>query len=485
MSLNQLVESLPDCRRMKVIREALKSVELELEQIESGGRPIPEVTYEDPPDMRPLKSGYQTDLLRHKYFLTFLDAPGSCYKRFGMSYFSCWYMNLFLGNYTAVNRMIAAMSDQERNQHLKKREGMSKLSAIFLPITGARCLQAENWPGNGQARPKTFPQPGHEKLSIEYRHLELFEMIINLGADINAVDSFGFTPLIHCFIFKNDYTMKIAAKLLEAGADPNKQDRFGFAPLTWIMSLNPSVDSQDTNLEAVQLLMKYGADPYLTDMDGKTAFGHANLGDFNPGAREGNALKTIIKTMFYNNDEDDAERVSKIRAEARQETDFQKCGKCKMGAKKRCTGCYLVWYCSSACQKSHWKNHKPTCHEIVDEYEEVEVVVNRDFLFHESFKTGKTYEYSNQPPTTSFVVKICLSRDPLTAKILKNHPMGVCNKDRTVFFHMNPKSCLAKKVTKIIINNDKTNRLKGYFYCVVTGNGKYRVNPTILPEEKW
>lgn len=40
-----------------------------------------------------------------------------------------------------------------------------------------------------------------------------------------------------------------------------------------------------------------------------------------------------------------------------------KCAKCgeSCGKKYRCSRCLEVWYCGRACQKAHWRVHKPSC----------------------------------------------------------------------------------------------------------------------------
>ncbi len=39
------------------------------------------------------------------------------------------------------------------------------------------------------------------------------------------------------------------------------------------------------------------------------------------------------------------------------------CRRCSKQAKQHvCSGCRLVFYCSEACQRSHWKHHRPYCH---------------------------------------------------------------------------------------------------------------------------
>jgi hypothetical protein len=44
------------------------------------------------------------------------------------------------------------------------------------------------------------------------------------------------------------------------------------------------------------------------------------------------------------------------------------CGGCRNRGTgfKQCAGCKVINYCSSECQKSHWKEHKPTCKRITE-----------------------------------------------------------------------------------------------------------------------
>ena len=38
------------------------------------------------------------------------------------------------------------------------------------------------------------------------------------------------------------------------------------------------------------------------------------------------------------------------------------CANCNKTKKlKKCARCTIVYYCSTECQKSHWKTHKPNC----------------------------------------------------------------------------------------------------------------------------
>ena len=83
------------------------------------------------------------------------------------------------------------------------------------------------------------------------------KVLIDAGADVNARDNDGMTPLMH---ITNE---KCAQQLIDAGADVNAKDNKGRTPLMLI--------GGDDNIEA---LIKAGADVNAKDNDGQTVLMH-------------------------------------------------------------------------------------------------------------------------------------------------------------------------------------------------------------------
>ena len=101
----------------------------------------------------------------------------------------------------------------------------------------------------------------HEKILAKKDHEKILAKLIELGANINAKDVAGYTPLHHCVTCSsNSITLSMARQLLKAGADPNIQNRFGCTAL-----FEPVMTA---NLEAVELLLEFGADPEIQDYEG-------------------------------------------------------------------------------------------------------------------------------------------------------------------------------------------------------------------------
>jgi ankyrin repeat protein len=87
------------------------------------------------------------------------------------------------------------------------------------------------------------------------------------GVNVNGTTEGGGTPLMYAT------TCASARLLLEAGADPNAVDAEGATPLIWFCK-GLATKSQASSY--IRMLLDHGADARITDNSGKTAFDHAN-----------------------------------------------------------------------------------------------------------------------------------------------------------------------------------------------------------------
>lgn len=83
---------------------------------------------------------------------------------------------------------------------------------------------------------------------------EVVQYLIALGVDVNAQDGYGCVPLHYA---TRSGQIEAARELLKAGADANVLNRRGLTPLR-VADHGPC-----QNLEMMELLLAYGADPDL------------------------------------------------------------------------------------------------------------------------------------------------------------------------------------------------------------------------------
>nr|6MWQ_A Chain A, DARPin, Muscle-type aldolase chimeric fusion [synthetic construct]6MWQ_B Chain B, DARPin, Muscle-type aldolase chimeric fusion [synthetic construct]6MWQ_C Chain C, DARPin, Muscle-type aldolase chimeric fusion [synthetic construct]6MWQ_D Chain D, DARPin, Muscle-type aldolase chimeric fusion [synthetic construct] len=98
-------------------------------------------------------------------------------------------------------------------------------------------------------------------LAAQRGHLEIVEVLLKCGADVNAADLWGQTPL---HLAATAGHLEIVEVLLKYGADVNALDLIGKTPL--------HLTAIDGHLEIVEVLLKHGADVNAQDKFGKTAF---------------------------------------------------------------------------------------------------------------------------------------------------------------------------------------------------------------------
>jgi ankyrin repeat protein len=92
--------------------------------------------------------------------------------------------------------------------------------------------------------------------------LELVQVLLERGADINVRNKDGNTPLLQALNRPDLDRLEVVQALLDGGADTNIQDNNRMSPLHFAAS--------DGDLEFVQVLLERGADINVRNKDGDT-----------------------------------------------------------------------------------------------------------------------------------------------------------------------------------------------------------------------
>ena len=165
------------------------------------------------------------------------------------------------------------------------------------------------------------------------------KMLLQVGASRYTKDSTGCSPLFFCLSGAS-----IACLQLLLGAAPNwhyTSEQLSDATPDWTL-LCAALECG--SVEACKLLIAAGADT------------HANV--LHKGARVGYA--DLARMLWPNRPE-----LAAVFDPAAVQEPFTPpcCASCqKSGIKLRaCSKCHAVRYCSTACQRAHWRAHKTTC----------------------------------------------------------------------------------------------------------------------------
>ena len=178
---------------------------------------------------------------------------------------SDWCTAVFCGDY--YYSLYRVMRDREL---LLLRESLLNVSAIFHVVMGAKILlshsQCDKWkPIQDGCRDVKYENMGDRNTRD---HLKLLDFLISLGVDVNAKDVAGCTPLHHCCTHEGKYVsgdvLKMAKTLIKAGANVDAKNRLGYTPLQYCV--------MNGKVELINLLFDNGADPYIENNDGQSAF---------------------------------------------------------------------------------------------------------------------------------------------------------------------------------------------------------------------
>ncbi|KAL5255906.1 hypothetical protein ACHWQZ_G011205 [Mnemiopsis leidyi] len=357
---------------------------------------------------------------------------------------SDWCKACFYGDEDKVKRYISGIaSDDDRMKLLERRESMIRFCGILHAICGAR-------------------------INPSNRHISVAKLLIDAGCKLDVKDVAGYTAVHHCLTqYGNSTTLEIAKILVKNGADVNAVNRFGCTPL-----FEPCMNF---NYEFVEFLVTKGANPSIKDNDGISC---QQMVMRNPRMASlfSKGYRAMAKSERAQSSKDGEEKSDNI------------CGYCGGSGKlSKCSGCLSVKYCSRACQSHDWKIHKPTCKELqISRKAEgdlvyVKPVINpygQEFVMYneKTKKVDKTSRGKNQNikpgAEKAMKVKIQVSLGPGGAK---HGPMLVYNKDRSYKCYIVEDDANYKAVHKKIVEKGYGG-VKAYFAATLKKSGDLQIN---------
>ncbi|KAF9241299.1 ankyrin repeat-containing domain protein [Melanogaster broomeanus] len=158
------------------------------------------------------------------------------------------------------------------------------------------------------------------------RHLDVIQHLLASGAPPDTPDISGHTALHHAY----------HETLLTKGANVNAQNRYGEVPIF--------LPFQGGDIGLVNILMEHGADLDIQD---------------------GNGDSPRKMCVIFGAEVTAAVQKWERKRKGEEEAPWQekRCENCKTKGSglKQCARCHIVRYCSTECQRAHWKTHKPQC----------------------------------------------------------------------------------------------------------------------------
>ena len=266
----------------------------------------PEESYENPQlsDSQPTQD--EKDFI-WRIFCRGIDLPGSWHNPFGhLQYFSSFFIDMFFGNYTEFNDHIKTLSKEELDKAMKKREGYCQHSPVFAPILGLKMIDIESQ--------QYFTSQEVQEIRImysgcnEHKHLDILKELIRLGADVNAHDINGFTPLHYALRYCNE---DMVTALLKHGANPNFDSRIDIRPISVLAN-----GASESRMKLLDILIQHKASVI--------------------NKKEINRLRSTTE-MYGSKD-------LAMRFREAHPRDKEECEKCMKHTPKQCGACGKVYY---------------------------------------------------------------------------------------------------------------------------------------------
>ena len=300
--------------------------------------------------------------LSYHVFCFGIDLPGSMSNPYGnLEYWGNFFIDIYFGNYTDVMEHINSLSSEDLRRELEKRLGYCQFSPIFAPILGLKMINLDNNPYFTKQEKDEFRTlySGNN----ENRHLDILEKLLELGADVNAHDIHGYTPLHHALnpVLCCDRE-SVVRLLLKYGAHPDPYQGTGFLPVT--LFFEPVTDE---DWRIVDMIIEQYKIATAGFKDGDQVMGML------PRARLAKIHFLLMKNVtgeFYIElrkmrilFEMEYSKVLAVKWREAFPKNQNECenSNCFERAEKKCGACGRVVYCTPACQKLDWTFHKITC----------------------------------------------------------------------------------------------------------------------------
>ena len=165
------------------------------------------------------------------------------------------------------------------------------------------------------------------------------------------------------------------------------------------------------------------------------------------------------------------------KQKAFKEGSYRSCVVCKKKTYKRCTGCFLAWYCSKVCQESGWKDHRKECKETQSEYMSFKLTQhNYTTLVNWRGNSATCFNPSTKlSGKTHFTVKIQAGKDN----------MLVYNEEKTICGNITPDMQFYQELLDNIRERGVMG-LKAYFYAKWSEGEGLKINvKKVQPPELW